>query len=284
MKQQSPITGLGQIADQFNGILCDVWGVLHNGVSSYPAAIEALETYKAHYNGPVVLITNAPRPANEIAEHLRGLGVPETCYDSIVSSGDVVQADLRAMDHAKVYHIGPEKNHNLFHGSSFDFVAPEAADVVVCSGLNDRRVEEPEDYRSHFEELLKLDLALICANPDIVAEQGDKLVWCAGALAKLYEEMGGRVIITGKPHHPIYDMACSKLNAHAGRALEKSEVLAIGDGLPTDIRGANAQGISALFLTGGIHAADLSSGANTVGTMLKNEGLQVHSFMERLNW
>ncbi|MGH0001107.1 TIGR01459 family HAD-type hydrolase [Pseudovibrio ascidiaceicola] len=284
MKQQSPITGLSQIADQFNGILCDVWGVLHNGVSAFPAAIDALDTYKARYGKPVVLITNAPRPSREIEEHLRSLGVPRACYDSIVSSGDVVQADLRAIDHAKVYHIGPKKNHSLFHGASFDFVEPDTADIIVCSGLNDRRVEEPEDYRSHFEDLLKLDLPLICANPDIVAEQGDKLVWCGGALAKLYAEMGGRVIITGKPFHPIYDMARAELNVHAGRALEKGEILAIGDGLPTDIKGANAQGIPALFLTEGIHAADLTGDAEAVENMLKAEGLQAHSFMGRLSW
>ncbi|MES0869301.1 TIGR01459 family HAD-type hydrolase [Pseudovibrio sp. SCP19] len=284
MQQQSPITGLSQIADQFNGILCDVWGVLHNGMSAFPAAIEALETYKANYDRPVVLITNAPRPANEIEEHLRSLGVPRSCYDSIVSSGDVVQADLRAIDHAKVYHIGPKKNHSLFHGVSFDFVEPKEADIIVCSGLNDRRVEEPEDYRSHFEDLLKLDLTLICANPDIVAEQGDKLVWCGGALAKLYEDMGGRVVITGKPFHPIYDMARAELNAHVGKPIETHEILAIGDGLPTDIKGANAQGISALFLTDGIHAADLEGNSEAVVKMLEAEGLRAHNFMGRLSW
>ncbi|KZL18720.1 UMP phosphatase [Pseudovibrio axinellae] len=284
MKQHDPISGLHQIAEEFTGILCDVWGVLHNGVSAFPEAITALETYRKHYGRPVVLITNAPRPAHEIAAHLQRMGVPESCYDSIVSSGDVVQADLRELEGARVYHIGPQKNHGLFHGVNFEFVGPEAADVIVCSGLNDRETEEPEDYRDHFEELLKLDLTLICANPDIVAEQGDKLVWCGGALAKLYEEMGGHVVITGKPFHPIYDLARSKLNAHAGKMLDRSEILAIGDGIPTDIKGAYTQGISALFLTDGIHAAELADNFDAVRPTLQAEGLETHSFMGRLNW
>ncbi|SDQ79014.1 TIGR01459 family HAD-type hydrolase [Pseudovibrio sp. Tun.PSC04-5.I4] len=284
MQQNLPISGLHQIADQFCGILCDVWGVLHNGESVFPAAIAALEAYKAQQGGPVVLITNAPRPASEIQAHLDQLGVPRGCYDGIVSSGGVVQADLRALEHAKVYHIGPAKNHSLFHGVNFEFAEPQNADIIVCSGLNDRRVEEPEDYRPHFQDLLKLNLPLICANPDIVAEQGDKLVWCGGALAKLYEEMGGEVIITGKPFHPIYEMALAELNACAGKLLDKKDILAIGDGMPTDIKGANAQGISALFLTDGIHAADLSDDAQAVVETLDAKGLSVHSFMGRLGW
>ncbi len=284
MPLQSPIHGLSQIASQFNGILCDVWGVLHNGVTVFPAAVDALEAYRRDYGGPVVLITNAPRPSQEIEYFLNQLGVPRHCYDMIVSSGDVVQADLRALEHAKVFHIGRSENHGLFHGVNFEFTAPEDAEIIVCSGFNDRSVEEPEDYRSRFEGYLKLGLPLICANPDIVAEKGDKLVWCAGALARLYSEMGGHVIITGKPYSPIYEMACTKLDALAGRSFEKTEILAIGDGLPTDIKGANAQGIPSLFLTDGIHAADLAGDAEAVHRMLENEGLQTHSFMGRLSW
>ncbi len=140
-------------------------------------------------------------------------------------------------------------------------------------------MEEPEDYRSLFEDLLKLELPGICANPDIVAEQGNNLVWCGGALAKLYKETGGRVIIAGKPFHPVYDMAHAELNVHAGIALANTGILPIGDGLPTDIKGAKAQRISALFLTEGIHAADLAGDAQAVESMHKAEGLQSHCFM-----
>jgi len=281
MPSPRSISGLNQIAHEFDGVLCDVWGVLHNGRTKFPEAVDALYRFKEQRCGPVVLITNAPRPPHEIQAHLDSMELPRDCYDGIVSSGGVVQADLQGLNHAKIYHIGPEKNRGLFHGVNYEFVAADKADIIVCSGLNDRSVEEPEDYREPFKKLLELNLPMLCANPDIVAEQGNKLVWCGGALAKLYEEMGGETIITGKPHRPIYNSALAELQRLSDKPLEHTRILTIGDGIPTDIKGAHAMGLPALFLSDGIHAEELSGKSQAIVEALDKEGLAVHSYMGR---
>lgn len=284
MQNSSPLPGLRAIASEFDGILCDVWGVLHNGQKVFPQAIEALRTYKDERTAPVILITNAPRPAHEIQEHLDRLGVPRDCYDGIVSSGGATQALLQQDSEIRIYHIGPDKNLGLFDGVNHTLVPAEEADVIVCSGLNNREVEHPEDYRSQFESLLKLDLPLICANPDVVAEDGDKLVWCGGALAQLYDRIGGKTVITGKPFLPIYENAMALLQKHVHAPLQKDRILTIGDGLPTDIKGAMAAGLAALFITDGIHAKDLAGRPEAVAPRLEQEELVAHAFMGRLAW
>ncbi|WP_068318868.1 TIGR01459 family HAD-type hydrolase [Polycladidibacter hongkongensis] len=252
-------TGLCEVHTSYDAILCDVWGVLHNGLQKIDGADDSLAQFRRVTNKPVVLITNVPRPNAGVHEHLAELGVRPDAFDAIVTSGDVVRMDIQQLGIKKIYHIGPERNWELFEGTGCSLANESEAEVIVCTGLNSREEEVPEDYRDLFARLIAQGLKLICANPDIVSEHGDKLVYCAGALAKLYAEMGGETIITGKPCLPIYDACQSVLASILGAHIDRSKILAIGDGLPTDVKGANAAGIDVLFVSGGIHAEDFGA-------------------------
>ncbi|MEC9343919.1 MAG: TIGR01459 family HAD-type hydrolase [Pseudomonadota bacterium] len=252
--QSSRTGGLSELAGRYDGILCDVWGVLHNGVAAWPGAIDALESFRRQ-GGSVVMITNAPRPRQPVKEQLRRLGVPGAAFDEVVTSGDVTRMLIGEMSPA-VFHLGPERDLSLYHGTHVELVGREQAQTVVCTGLVDDTTETPDDYRDLLRELRERDLPFICANPDIVVERGDALVWCAGALARDYGALGGRTYIVGKPHRPIYEHALAQLGASAGREMAHDRVLAIGDGMPTDVAGASAFGLDLLYISAGIHAGD----------------------------
>uniref|UniRef100_UPI003BAC1EF4 TIGR01459 family HAD-type hydrolase n=1 Tax=Stappia sp. TaxID=1870903 RepID=UPI003BAC1EF4 len=282
------IPGLSVLAPSYRAILCDVWGVLHNGVAAFAPACEALAAFRRETGAPVVLITNAPRPNPPVKAQLASLGVPRDAFDEVVTSGDVTRDAITALDGAPIQHIGPERDLTLFEGFANPLVGEEDAQAVVCTGLVDDENETPESYRPAFERMIARGLTFICANPDIVVERGDKLVWCAGALARLYEDMGGKVTIVGKPHTPIYNLAIARAEAAAGAPLERSSILAIGDGLPTDIRGAYANSLDVLFITGGIHGADFGpTGApeeDLVRKRLAEEGLRARAAIPELRW
>ncbi|WP_068081000.1 TIGR01459 family HAD-type hydrolase [Polycladidibacter stylochi] len=283
---------LSEVAAPYSALLCDVWGVLHNGLTAYPQASQALVKFREETGSPVVLITNAPRVNTKIIEHITSMGIPQEAYDGVVTSGDVVRLDLITSGFTRIYHIGLEKNHSLFSGLEHQFTHYDDAEIVVCTGLNERDTETPENYRGLFEKLIARGLAFVCANPDIVAEHGDRLVYCAGALAQLYAQMGGRVVISGKPHAPIYDACLLKLKEITGKTFSKKEVLTIGDGLPTDITGAQAYGLDALFVCNGIHAEDFGSNEGSgeeftpelhlVQDKLRQEGLKARALIPRL--
>ncbi|WP_321335572.1 TIGR01459 family HAD-type hydrolase [Breoghania sp.] len=285
------LPGLSNIADDYDGILCDVWGVIHNGVRVNPGATEALSRFRDK-GGRVVLITNAPRPNPPIYEQLESLGFPRHAFDSIVTSGDVTFALLHAHEGDTVVHIGPDRDYSLYEGTGLNVVsdASEAPDggLIVCTGLFDDTSETPEDYHARFEGLIARDFSMVCANPDLVVERGDSLIWCAGALARDYAAMGGKVQILGKPYKPIYDQALGELEKLSGKPADKSRVLAIGDGLPTDIRGAHTQGLDVLFITAGIHGADFGETEapeeELVKKRLADEGLMARAAMPRLAW
>jgi len=244
------ISGLGALAGRYDTLLCDVWGVIHNGRESFPAACAALIRWRAEV-GPVVLISNAPRPEGSVAVQLDGLGVPRAAWSAVATSGDVSRGLLAARAPGPAFRIGPAKDDPLYDDLGLAFSGPEAAAFVACSGPNDEDVETPEDYRAVLTLAAGRDLEMICANPDLVVQRGDTLIYCAGALARLYEELGGRVIQAGKPFAPIYDLAL----ARAGKP-DRARVLTIGDGLLTDLAGARAQGLDALFVADGVHAAE----------------------------
>lgn len=282
------ISGLSALAPQYPGILSDIWGVVHNGVAAFPAAVEALTTYRAG-GGRVVLITNAPRPNPPIHAQLAAFGVARDAYDEIVTSGDVTREWLENGPHRAIAYIGPKRDRVLLAGLDIEEVTePDKADALVITGLFDDEHEVPDDYRDRLEAYARLDVPLICANPDIIVERGSKLVWCAGALAKVYADIGGRVDLLGKPHAPIYARARARLDALVGRPLAADEVLAIGDGLPTDGRGAIAEGLDLLFITAGIHAADFGDPAHPdidrVRARLAAEGLSARAVLPRLKW
>lgn len=246
------------LAPDYDVLLSDVWGVVHNGVTAFPHACDALMHARTH-GAKVILITNAPRPSDVVARQLEKLQVPRETYDAIASSGDVTRAVIEARPGQSLFHLGPERDHSIFAGLNVRFAPLESADYVVCSGLDDDEIETPEDYRARLEAMLARKLFMVCGNPDVVVERGPRLVYCAGALADLYATMGGKVLYAGKPYRPIYDLALAEAEAKAGRKVSLSRVLAIGDSLRTDLKGAHAIGVDFLFVTSGIHAEELGT-------------------------
>ncbi len=278
-------TGLSQIIDQYDCILCDVWGVLHNGKAIWPDAANAL-TKAREVGVPVVMITNAPRPQGPVLRQLANMNCPDGVFDELVTSGDVTRALIQQLD-GPVYHIGPERDFALYEGLDVTFAEPDAAAGIVCTGLFDDYNEHPEEYIDRFKTYINLNLPFICANPDIVVEVVDRLLWCAGALAREYDTLGGETRIVGKPHAPIYDVALEHAERISGKLIARNKVLAIGDGLPTDIKGAADNAVDALFITNGIHAADYTTGevdTDKLHTFLaENEAAPAH-WMKTLVW
>jgi HAD superfamily hydrolase (TIGR01459 family) len=248
------ITSLDAISGNYAALLCDVWGVVHNGVDAFPDASAALA--RAREKGvAVILITNSPRPHAGVEEQMRALGVPDEAWDRVVTSGDVTR-DLIREAPRKIFHLGPERELAIYDGIDVELIEEFEAQAVVCTGLFDDEAETPEEYSDMLRRLRSRNLPFICANPDIVVERGERLIWCAGALARDYAQLGGRTLISGKPHRPIYEAALKAASEVLNREIARSEALAIGDGMLTDIKGAADQGIAALYVSGGIHASD----------------------------
>ena len=244
------------LAGNYDAVLSDVWGVIHNGVAATVPACDALIRFRAQ-GGTVLLITNAPRPGEVVVKFLDRLKVPHDAYDGIVSSGDVTRAVMAQRPDKAVFHIGPERDLPIFDGLGLKFVPLDQANYVVCTGLRNDEVETPESYRAELEELRRRNMFMLCGNPDLVVERGEKLVYCAGALADLYGSLGGEVLYAGKPHRPIYDLALQRIAALRGKAPALERMLAIGDSVRTDLTGATDFGIDCLFVTAGIHAEEL---------------------------
>ena len=236
-------------------VLSDIWGVVHNGLEAFPEACEALHTFRAR-GGTVILITNAPRPADSVQRQLRKMHVADATYDAIVSSGDLTRHYVADHPGKKVFWLGPERDNSIYRGLDPLLAPLEAADYIVCTGLFDDETESAEDYRGMMLKARERQLTLVCANPDIVVERGDRLIYCAGAIAELYRELGGDVIFYGKPHRPIYERAMELAAERQSHPIQLNRVLAIGDSVRTDLTGAHAFGIDCLFLTRGIHAGD----------------------------
>ncbi|MFN7127706.1 MAG: TIGR01459 family HAD-type hydrolase [Brevundimonas sp.] len=244
---------LGAVAGDYDILLCDVWGVIHNGRESWAAPCEALLRFNRE-GGHVVLISNSPRPASDVIAQLDGLGVPREAWKAFVTSGDATRAELAKRAPGPALLLGPERDAPLYAGLGLE-TATDAAEATFVSvtGLVDDEVETPEDYRERLTVAAARDLELICANPDRVVQRGDKLIYCGGSLADLYESLGGRVVMAGKPYAPIYDLAIREAQALLGRPVDRSRVLCIGDGVVTDVMGANAQALDCLFIAQGIH-------------------------------
>ena len=249
------VEGLRDLVGGLEVVLSDIWGVVHNGLVAFPEACEALHTFRKQ-GGTVILITNAPRPADSVQRQLRKLGVADDTYDAIVSSGDLTRQFVADHPGRKMYWIGPERDSSLHRGLDMVLAPLEQADYIVCTGLFDDETESAEDYRTMMLQARDRNLTLICANPDIVVERGDRLIYCAGAIAELYRELGGEVIFYGKPHRPIYERAMELAAERHHHPIELNRVLAIGDSVRTDLAGAHSFGIDCLFVTRGIHAED----------------------------
>ena len=272
----------------YDVVLSDVWGVVHNGMVATPEACDAVMRFREQ-GGTVVLITNAPRLGQVVVRTmLDRLKVPRAAYDGIVSSGDVTRALIAARAGERVFHIGPERDLPMFEGLDAPVAPLESADYVVCSGLTDDTKETPDDYRDVIARMRASGLPMICANPDIVVERGDTLVYCAGAIADRYGEAGGEVVYAGKPYRPIYEQALAIAQSARGQPADRARVLAIGDSVRTDLKGAVAFGIDCLFVTAGIHAEELGARDNPDAAALRGifaeAGVYPKAVMRRLAW
>ena len=245
------LPSIAALGRRYDAWLSDIWGVMHNGARAFEAAGDACTRFRAA-GGIVVLISNAPRPGDSLTPHLDRLGVPRSAYDAIITSGDVTQTMLREHGAARVFHLGPERDRGVF-GTDTRFAPVEAADLVVNTGLFDDTKETPADYAPMFAGLRARGVPMICANPDLMVERGDQLIYCAGALAQAYEALGGTVHYAGKPHLPVYQQAFALIDQIADRTIARRRVLAIGDGLRTDMAGAEAAGIDAVFIPSLLH-------------------------------
>lgn len=260
------IPALSEVAPRYGALFCDLWGCLHNGIAPFPAAVAALQGFRAG-GGRVILVTNAPRPKPSVVRQLDRMGLPRDSWDDIATSGDAAQyALLSGAVGRRVHHIGPMEKDRAFFTvfaedlapmaaghPGFDFVPLDQAEGIVCTGPNNEDRDTPEDYRPLFLQAKARGLKLLCANPDLVVDFGDRRIYCAGALAQLYDRMGGTSLYFGKPHPPIYDLARRRLAALDG-GLGDADILCVGDGIGTDVQGGIAEGLDTLFVTGGLAA------------------------------
>jgi HAD superfamily hydrolase (TIGR01459 family) len=275
------------LAPHYDVVLSDVWGVIHNGVAAFPAACDALTRFR-QAGGTVILITNAPRPHQSVERQIEHLHVPRETYDDIVSSGDVTRGVIAQRPGQSVFHLGPERDRPIFEGFDLRFADVDTADYVVCSGLFNDDGETPDDYRDMLTVMRKRNLFMVCGNPDVVVERGDDLIYCAGAIADLYKSMGGDVLYAGKPYAPIYEMSLAKAEAKRNTAAPLARVLAIGDSVRTDFTGALRQGLDCLFVTAGIHSAELGGhdvpDEEAVRKIFAETGALPKAVTHRLTW
>ena len=283
------IPGLHAVAGRYDALFCDVWGVVHNGRRPFEAGCAALARFQAE-RGPVVLISNSPRPGGDVMRQLDALGVPRAAWSGVVTSGDATRRELTARAPGPAWAIGPMRDAPIYEGTGVAFAeVPEEAAFVSCTGLFDDEIETPQDFRDRLRVCVERGLVMVCANPDRVVQRGDKAIFCAGALADIYLEFGGEVVMAGKPFAPIYALAYAEAGRLLGRKAQRSRLLAIGDGLPTDVAGANAQGLDILFAAAsGIHAGDVvESGTlsvDRVQALLDGAGAHATYVMAELAW
>jgi HAD superfamily hydrolase (TIGR01459 family) len=281
------MTTLSDLAQNYDAILSDVWGVLHNGVAAFPEAVDALRRFRQG-GGRVVLITNAPRAAAAIVDLLDELHVPRDAYDAIVSSGDVTRGTIAPYSGKIIHHVGPHTiDDSLYEGLGVIRGPAEEASAVVVTDL-DTDDDTPDMYEDRIKVWLRRRLPLICANPDRVVEHGGRIIYCGGALADLYEAHGGSIKMSGKPYRPIYDEALRLAEKAAGKPLERGRILAIGDSVRTDAIGAANAGLDLLFVTGSIHAQELdafgSPDPDAIRALVAPSGARLVGFMPRLAW
>ena len=287
MNRNSPnppiLGGLAEIAGDYDAVICDVWGVLHNGREAFHPAADAMRRFRKE-RGPVVLLSNAPRLADGVEAMFDRLALPCDFYDGIVTSGLAAHRDLRRRTEGgrnlRLFYLGPPRDNPIFDGLNITFASPEEAEIVLCTGFYDDETETPDDYRPMLEGFRARALPFLCANPDIVVQRGDKLIYCAGAIARLYESMGGETVYYGKPYPAVFEAALAA--ARAVGAVKRT--LVIGDGIETDIAGANRIGLDALFIAGGIHGRELREHSDALARLFEKSGVTARAAMPALSW
>ncbi|CAO4168805.1 HAD family hydrolase [Methylorubrum aminovorans] len=281
------------VAERYDLILCDVWGVLHDGTRGHVAAGEALIRFR-ELPGPrprrVILVSNAPRPWKGVQKILDGYGVPREAYDAILTSGDLTRRLIAEHPGERVYHLGPERDAPVFDGLDLTLVSADDAQRIVCTGLFDDYTETAEDYREALAEFRQRNVPMICANPDLVVERDKKLIPCAGLIAQAYEAIGGSVVYAGKPYRPVYETALAMAGELDRRpAPEVSRTVAVGDAIRTDIAGAAGYGIPSILVARGIHAEELGVTAEhhslgDIAEWLGRQPVRPDAVIERLVW
>jgi len=280
------IDHIAPLASGYSAWFCDVWGVVHDGIKPHDSAVQACGAYRAA-GGVVILLSNSPRHSGGVATQLDEVGVPRDTYDALVTSGDVARTEMMRRGGERVFLLGPERDRPMLVGLDIELTGPEDAQVVLCSGLFDDETETPDDYADLFARLHARGLPMICANPDLMVERGDRLIYCAGALAQSYTEVGGEVIYTGKPHPPIYALARERLAEIAGQTPDRA-VLAIGDGVRTDIAGAHAEGLDSVFVASGLHVQGMAENDTLdraeIAALFSSTAQKPLAAMKRLRW
>ena len=278
------INAIAPLGKGYAAWLVDIWGVMHNGVRAFPPAVEATRRYREQ-GGIVILLSNSPRPSKPLQRQLTNLGASKESYDTTVSSGDLTRHELAKHAGARIFHLGPERDLPIFKDLDLTRVDAKDAELVVCTGLFNDDTETPEDYEVLLRELAGRKLTMLCANPDHLVERGHNLVYCAGALAQIYEEDGGKVIYAGKPYAPIYELAEETIAGIAGRKVPRSEILAIGDGIRTDMAGAAEFGLDAVFVASGLHVGPGGEGLDDLRLAELFEGRKApRAAMPALAW
>lgn len=284
------LTPLSGLSSRYDGLLCDIWGVIHNGVAAFDDAVDALCRYRA-IGRHVVLITNAPRPAKDVYPQLERLGVPRDAFDCIVTSGDVTRSLIQGDPDTPLFHFGPARDHSILEGIRNPMVGLSDARLCLLTGPLDDAIETVDVYHDLLVEMRDNAVQMICANPDLVVRDGNRMVICAGSIAQRYSQLGGTVIFSGKPQASIYQEARNRVNALAKRKVPKGRLLAVGDGMPTDIKGATNNGLDAYFISGGIHAGEfgeMNISANIVAATKRIEsqysGINLVGISDRLRW
>jgi HAD superfamily hydrolase (TIGR01459 family) len=256
-----PILGnAGDVLSRYDVLFCDVWGVVHNGLTAFTGACAALQWFRRD-GGTVILVSNAPVPKQRVADMLASRHVPRDAWDEIVSSGDIALTHLAERGFSKLHCIGPkERDQALFKALKAQSVALDEAEAIICTGLTDDRNETPEDYRPLLERALLRNIPFVCANPDLIVDVGGTILYCAGAIADIYQHMGGAVYWAGKPHLSAYETAHRKAEALRDTNVPRSKTLVIGDAIRTDLKGAENYGCDALFVASGIHKHEAMDG------------------------
>ena len=281
------IAHAGSLLARYDVLLCDIWGVVHDGKVALPASNDALTRFRSG-GGTVILVSNAPVPPDAVARLLDDKAVPRSAWDRIVSSGGLALNLIHSRGYRHVHRIGPAVRDALF----FAGLPPDAplakADVIACTGPFDDRRETGEDYRARLVEPAKRGVPLVCANPDLVVHVGHDLLPCAGAIGVVYESLGGKVVWPGKPHPIAYRSALEMAADLRGFSTRKTRVLAIGDAVRTDLAAAAGAGVDALFIASGIHRdavlVDGRIGPQTLEAELRTGGFGATAAMVALVW
>jgi HAD superfamily hydrolase (TIGR01459 family) len=276
------LSSIAELAATSDAWIVDIWGVMHNGAGAYAAAAAACRTFRSA-GGTVALLSNAPRPFSDVVPHMAALGVPADAYDAGVTSGDVTRDMLRSWQGRRLLHVGPDRDHGLFDGLDIHLAPDADAEVLLCTGLYDDERETPADYTGLLDALAARAVPMICANPDIKVERGDKLIWCAGALAADFAAKGGAVSYAGKPHVPVYERVLAEIARLRGAPVETGRVLCIGDGIETDLAGAHAAGLRSVFVASPIFAPKGLS-AGLLATLFAGRRFAPVAAMPALAW